>query len=195
MGPFAVSAVAYGLGCIPSGYLVVRLRTGRDVRRLGSGSTGGRNVARQLGAEWGLAVGILDMAKGALAAAVGRAVGRRAMPAALVGVVAGHIWPATLAFRGGRGIAPAFGALAVGDPPVAALSATTFLGGWVATGRTAPGFALGVAAAPLASVALRRPASAAVAAWSAAALVAVGHWPMIRARLRDDARGPRPRWA
>jgi glycerol-3-phosphate acyltransferase PlsY len=190
MGRFAVAAIAYGLGSIPSGYLAVRWRTGRDVRRLGSGSTGGRNVARQLGAEWGLAVGFLDMAKGALAATVGRAVGRHAMPAALVGVIAGHIWPITLAFRGGRGIAPAFGALVVDDPPVAALSAATFLGGWVATGRTAPGFALGVATAPLAAVALRRPAGAMVAIWSAAALVAAGHWPMIRNRLRYPGGGP-----
>jgi glycerol-3-phosphate acyltransferase PlsY len=44
-----VIIIGYGLGCISTGYYLVRLRTGQDIRKLGSGSMGGRNVGRVLG--------------------------------------------------------------------------------------------------------------------------------------------------
>jgi glycerol-3-phosphate acyltransferase PlsY len=49
LAAFVVLVVAYCLGCVSTGYYLARLLTGRDVRTVGSGSTGGTNVGRLLG--------------------------------------------------------------------------------------------------------------------------------------------------
>ena len=64
--------LAYLLGSIPSGLLVVRLATGQDVRAIESGRTGGTNVMRAAGALAGLATALLDVLKGAAAVWVSR---------------------------------------------------------------------------------------------------------------------------
>ena len=62
-----ILAAAYLLGGIPFGYLLTRMAGRGDIRQLGSGNPGATNVLREVGAGWGVAVLILDMAKGALA--------------------------------------------------------------------------------------------------------------------------------
>jgi acyl phosphate:glycerol-3-phosphate acyltransferase len=113
----AVVVAAYLLGCLTAGYYWVQFRAGRDVRGAGSGSTGATNVGRVLGRP-GFAITFLwDCAKGVLA--VWLAGGDPTHPAfpmlAALGVVAGHIWPIQLGFRGGKGIAPALGAMLLWD--------------------------------------------------------------------------------
>lgn len=108
---------SYLLGYVCVGYYLVRFRTGQDVRKLGSGSVGARNVRRVLG-PWGFAATLLgDAAKGALAVWLARhfASDHRIEMLALGAAVAGHIWPAQLQFKGGKGLATAFGALLVFD--------------------------------------------------------------------------------
>src|SRR5262245_65621005 len=67
---------AWLLGTFPSANLVARGK-GRDILREGSGNPGASNVARVLGWKYGLAVLVMDFAKGAVAAGVGHAVGGR----------------------------------------------------------------------------------------------------------------------
>jgi glycerol-3-phosphate acyltransferase PlsY len=113
---------AYLIGGIPFGLLLARAR-GVDIRQVGSGNIGAANVGRALGFRWGLAVFLLDMAKG-LAAVVGAAVifSRSADMAALpsnvrllcwlgVGLAAvmGHNYCVYLGFRGGKGVATSLG--------------------------------------------------------------------------------------
>lgn len=112
---------AYALGCFATGYYIVRARTGQDIRAVDSGSTGARNVSRALG-KTGFVVTLLgDFGKGALAVwAVRYFSGSQLLAAlAMVCVVAGHIWPVTLQFRGGKGAATSLGALLVYDPHLA----------------------------------------------------------------------------
>ena len=120
MAPAAwlVVPAAYLLGGVSPGYLLVRLRTGEDVRRQGSGATGATNSARLLGRRGFILVLFLDAVKGALAAFGGRLVGLENgwEFAAATAVVAGHVWPVQLGFRGGRGLGPLLGAWLVLAP-------------------------------------------------------------------------------
>ena len=108
---------AYALGSVVTGYYLVRLRTGQDIRRLGSGAAGSRNVARSIGLAASAATLAGDAAKGALAvwAAVLFGLDPWAVILVIVAVVAGHIWPPQLRFHGGRGLATAMGAVLVYD--------------------------------------------------------------------------------
>jgi glycerol-3-phosphate acyltransferase PlsY len=112
---------AYMLGCVNTGYYLVRWRTGRDLRTLGSGNAGAKNVGRFLG-PWGFAAALLgDMLKGGLAMLGARLAGWSPGVCVLVlfAVTAGHNWPAQLGFRGGKGLAASFGALLFFDPLLA----------------------------------------------------------------------------
>ncbi len=114
---------AYLLGCVNTGYYLVRWRTGQDLRATGSGNAGAKNASRLLG-PWGFGATVLgDMGKGALAVAAARLLGWNDPAAALaaIAVTAGHNWPVQLGFRGGKGVATAYGALLVFDPLVAGL--------------------------------------------------------------------------
>jgi len=106
---------AYSLGCLTTGYYLVRTRTGQDLRALGSGSVGARNVGRLLG--WrGFVLTVLgDFCKGALAVWAARhfTTDDRLVLLAMLAVVAGHVWPAQLHFQGGKGMATTLGALLV----------------------------------------------------------------------------------
>ena len=108
---------AYLLGCFTAGYYWVRVRTEQDVRAGGSGSTGATNVARLLGRPGFLVTFLLDCAKGVVAVAAAQYAHshRAAVALAMLAVVAGHIWPVHLGFRGGKGVATSLGALLVYD--------------------------------------------------------------------------------
>src|SRR5205823_2993419 len=92
-------------------------RTGKDVREMGSGNIGARNVGRVLGSYgfWVTLVG--DFAKGAVAVWMARyfAADNHVTALAMLAAVLGHVWPIQLGFRGGKGIATSLGALAVCD--------------------------------------------------------------------------------
>jgi glycerol-3-phosphate acyltransferase PlsY len=123
MGLLAI-AVAYLIGAIPTAYLVTRWRTGEDIRTLGGGNVGAANVYREVGHYWGVGVGVFDALKGALAVMLaflmlyGTSQMEFGAPniwvfGAAVAVVAGHIWPVFLRFRGGNGLAPTIGVVFV----------------------------------------------------------------------------------
>src|ERR1041385_8199295 len=106
-----IAVGAYLLGCFATGYYLVRLRTGQDIRELGSGSVGAKNVGRLLGRP-GFVVALLgDLAKGAFAVWAAQHFTKDdwAVQLSLLAVVAGHVWPAQLRFRGGKRGAPPFG--------------------------------------------------------------------------------------
>ncbi len=129
---------AYLLGCFATGYYLVRARTGRDIREFESGSTGARNVGRVLGRS-GFALTVLgDFGKGALAVWSAQEWTRNHHLAALamLAVVTGHIWPAPLRFRGGKGVATSLGALLMFDYRLALVFAALFLAGYVLTRRS-----------------------------------------------------------
>jgi len=129
---------AYLLGCVAAGYYLVRSWVGEDVRELGSGSVGARNVGRVLGKTGFLVTLMCDFGKGGLAVWAARhfTTDERIVAIAMVAVVAGHIWPAQLRFHGGKGMATSLGALLVYDPKLALVYCMLFLGAFVLQWRT-----------------------------------------------------------
>jgi glycerol-3-phosphate acyltransferase PlsY len=129
-----VLLTAYLVAAIPVGLLLGRLG-GVDVRRVGSGNIGATNVLRHGGVLAGITTLLLDAGKGV--AGVGLALrfepdGWLPLAAAVVAVL-GHCYPVYLAFRGGKGVATAAGALAVLSPVLILLSLAVFvvvLVGW-----------------------------------------------------------------
>jgi glycerol-3-phosphate acyltransferase PlsY len=125
----AIVAGAYLLGSIPFSYLIVKVTKGRDVRTVGSGNAGATNVMRAAGKAAGAGALLLDCGKGVAAVAAARALGA---PGAVVGgaaaaVVAGHVFPLFLGFRGGKGVATASGALGALQPGVLAACLVLFV--------------------------------------------------------------------
>jgi len=113
----AVVLAAYAIGCFSSGYWLVRWKTGQDLRTLGTGSCGARNAGRALGSN-GFALTLSgDLAKGGLAVWIAQTItgNDRTALLALMAVTAGHVWPAPLGFRGGKGIATSLAGLLLYD--------------------------------------------------------------------------------
>jgi glycerol-3-phosphate acyltransferase PlsY len=113
-GSIAV-VIGYLLGSIPAAYIVTRLFVGKDIRQLGGGNAGTRNVFSEVGKRAGIIVGIVDLGKGAATIAVAYAF-RVSLPFVLIAglaAVAGHIWSIYRKFTGGNGLATTLGILAV----------------------------------------------------------------------------------
>jgi glycerol-3-phosphate acyltransferase PlsY len=168
---------AYALGCFATGYYLVRARTGRDIREFESGSIGARNVGRLLGKTGFLITLLGDFGKGALAVwAVRHFSGSELLAAiAMNCVVAGHIWPLTLQFHGGKGAATSLGALLVYDPHLALALVVCCLPGVLLLRKlTLPGMAAYVCL-PVVSYWLHRNAVEATLLAVLAALVVFAH--------------------
>jgi glycerol-3-phosphate acyltransferase PlsY len=126
---------AYLLGSIPSGFILGRA-AGIDVRHEGSGNIGATNVARVLGKRHGLLTLLADTAKGIVPILIGQHLGLSNASLALVAIAVfvGHIYPVFLKFRGGKGVATAFGAL-LGLAPWATLAMIFVFGAAVLVSR------------------------------------------------------------
>ncbi|MCS7041569.1 MAG: glycerol-3-phosphate 1-O-acyltransferase PlsY [Bryobacteraceae bacterium] len=150
---FLLLAAAYLLGGIPFGYLIVKLRTGRDVRTMGSGNIGATNVLRTTGRGWGLLTLALDIAKGWAACALMDRFGGGSpewIAAAGVAVVLGHAWPVYLRFQGGKAVASFVGVALHLAPWALAAVAAVFLIAVAATRYVSLGSILGAALFPFA---------------------------------------------
>jgi len=118
MDKIILVVVAYLLGSIPFGYLIVRRKSGADIRETGSGGTGATNVSRRAGKAAGVLTLLLDAAKGSVAVLIARAVSGDdwVIAAAAIAVLVGHIFPVWLGFRGGKGVATGVGIFLVLAP-------------------------------------------------------------------------------
>ena len=105
---------AYLIGGLSPGYWLVKRASGIDLRATGSGATGATNAGRILGKRGFWAVMFFDILKGMLIVLLARHFPSDASLAwqfaASFAVVAGHIWPVWLGFRGGKGVATFYGA-------------------------------------------------------------------------------------
>jgi glycerol-3-phosphate acyltransferase PlsY len=130
-----IVVVAYLLGSVPSGYVLVRLFRHQDIRQTGSGNIGATNVLRSGGKGLAAATFLMDMLKGCAAVWLGGAMGGWLAPgaapddmralAALVAVL-GHIFPVWLGFKGGKGVATGFGVFLVASPWAALAAISVF---------------------------------------------------------------------
>lgn len=116
--------LGYIIGSIPTGYLIVKAKTGQDIRKVGSGSTGATNVKRVLGKKWFFIVMILDAIKGALPVVAAilflHAYSKYGITpvAAAVAVLLGHSKSIFLGFTGGKSVASGVGTILALNPLV-----------------------------------------------------------------------------
>ena len=116
--------MGYLIGSIPTGYLIVKAKTGEDIRKVGSGSTGATNVKRVLGKNWFFIVMLLDAIKGALPVVLAVVF----LPAyakygitpvvAAIAVLLGHSKSIFLGFTGGKSVASGVGTILALNLPV-----------------------------------------------------------------------------
>ena len=133
---------SYLLGSIPFGFLLVWLVRKEDIRTTGSGNIGATNVLRSGAKKLGVLTFILDGAKGYAAVMVAELLARGKEPTSLrhlaitagLFVILGHMFPVWLHFKGGKGVATAFGVFVAFCWP-AALSALALWGAVVALTR------------------------------------------------------------
>lgn len=131
MNAIMALAAAYVLGAIPFGYLLVRWKTGADVRASGSGNIGATNVLRTTGRGAAIATLLLDILKGALAVwLAGRLTAGDPlwMSLAALAVMAGHAYPVFLKFKGGKAVASFIGAFLVLTPLALLATLVVFVG-------------------------------------------------------------------
>jgi glycerol-3-phosphate acyltransferase PlsY len=124
-----VCCVAFLLGSFPSGVVLGRLTTGRDVRRFGSGNIGAANVARFAGFKVGAGVAVIDILKGVVPVLIGQwiGLGPAALTAAAAAAVLGHDFSVFLQFRGGKGVATTLGVMLVLAPLATVLAMVCWL--------------------------------------------------------------------
>jgi glycerol-3-phosphate acyltransferase PlsY len=172
-----VAVVAFLLGSIPFGYLLVRLFRGQDVRRTGSGNIGATNVARTGSKGLAIATLILDALKGYIATAHGfhaahhiaaehpdtvAAMGVEQLGFELAAVAAlcavlGHMFTPWLKFKGGKGVATGVGAFAAIAPRAVLLSLLLFVIVVAITRYVSLGSIAGAAAFPIVAYWLNPP--------------------------------------
>jgi len=147
--------VAYLIGSVPFGYLIVRAGEGGDVRETGSGGTGATNVTRRAGKAAGILTLALDAAKGASVALVARWLLTPEfgvswwVAAASISVIAGHVFPVWLKFRGGKGVATGLGVFLSLSPAAAGCAALVFIAVVWTTRYVSLGSILAAATLPL----------------------------------------------
>ncbi len=164
-----VAVMAYLLGSIPFGYLLVRIFRGEDIRLTGSGNIGATNVARSGAKGLGIATLALDAIKGALAVWLAAvlagskynlcgdffqhpcAPALRLMSLAALFAVLGHVFPVWLRFKGGKGVATALGVFCVLFPTAILVALAIFILVVAVTRYVSLGSILGAIAFPVAA--------------------------------------------
>ncbi|MFZ6818172.1 glycerol-3-phosphate acyltransferase [Undibacterium sp. Ji22W] len=121
---FALTIIAYLLGCLNASFYLARWAAKVDIREFGSGNAGSRNLLRSLGRGYAISAFVWDAAKAFFAVYGAIRLYHPMAPMALsylplvclCAVVAGHIWPIQLGWRGGKGLACLIGGLGAFDP-------------------------------------------------------------------------------
>jgi glycerol-3-phosphate acyltransferase PlsY len=121
---FLACGLSYLLGSLPFSYLVAKRVKGVDIRVVGEGNVGGRNVWHVVGKKYGILASLLDFSKGMGAFGLGYLFGLENLLIWLCGffAVLGHCFPIFLKGRGGKGAAAAMGFLFAMHPIVLCIS-------------------------------------------------------------------------
>jgi acyl phosphate:glycerol-3-phosphate acyltransferase len=153
--PMLLVIIAYLIGSIPFGYLIVRGKGGGDVRETGSGGTGATNVSRRAGRVAGVFTLVLDALKGSFAILIARIVvgptvnAEWWVAAAAIATIVGHIFPVWLGFRGGKGVATGVGVFLILAPVALLCAGVLFLAIVLLTRYVSLGSIIAAATIPL----------------------------------------------
>ena len=177
---------SYLLGCLSTGYYLVRLRTGQDIRNLGSGSTGTRNVGRFLGIRGFIITALGDLTKGIIPVVIALYFEFNIWVVMLViiATVAGHIWPIHLRFKGGRGVVTAAGALIVFDYRIILVAFLIAGLTYVATRRLTLSGLLAISLSPAIAVIFRHNIIVIVGILALVLIILIAHRSYVRDFLR-----------
>ncbi len=149
---FTVVAAAYLLGSVPFGLLLTRLFGAGDLRSIGSGNIGATNVLRTGRKELAVATLLLDLAKGAAAVLLARALFPGTEGLAALAAVIGHCFPIWLRFNGGKGVATTMGVSLALAWPIGLAYAVVWIGVLAVTRISSLGGLTAVIAAPVAAL-------------------------------------------
>lgn len=118
LSSIAVLLACYAFGCASLSYYAVKWRTGKDLWESGSGNVGSTNAGRILGKKAFVVLTVADIARGWVALGFAAWCGLTDwwLCAAGIAVVAGHLWPVQLGFRGGKGMSTSHGAIIYAAP-------------------------------------------------------------------------------
>ena len=177
--------IAYFLGCFSMSILLGR-RAGVDIKKEGSGNAGTTNTLRVLGKKAAAMVLLCDVAKGVIAVLLGRIAGVNCAYACAIFVFAGHIWPAFYGFKGGKGVATAFGACLAVNWKIALLCLAVVVIVTLITKRMSAGSLCGALALPVLSVFIERPF------WPYAAAIAIVILIKHRSNIQRLVKGEEP---
>jgi glycerol-3-phosphate acyltransferase PlsY len=182
LSDYLLILLAYLVGGISPGYLLVRLLLDTDLRTIGSGSLGARNVGRVLGKKGFYFTLVTDILKGAVMVWLA---GWLELPpgvvaAVVVAVIAGHIWPLWLNFHGGKGIATSLGAFGALDYKILLIGGVVLLVSYMMTRRFLPSWVATLVAMPLFAYILGYPMAVVVPLILAAAIIVFAHKENIR---------------
>jgi glycerol-3-phosphate acyltransferase PlsY len=179
MMPLLALVVAYLIGGIPFGYLLVRLKTGQDVRSMGSGNIGATNVLRTSGRVVAVATLFLDIAKGFFAVWLAARLTDDSVTwtsLAALAVMAGHAYPVFLKFRGGKAVASFIGAFLYLTPIPLLATLLVFVIVVAATRQISMGSIIAAASLPLATwLIMHPPKSVVLVSLIAGAFIVVRH--------------------
>ncbi|MDO4745213.1 MAG: glycerol-3-phosphate 1-O-acyltransferase PlsY [Bacillota bacterium] len=141
--------IAYLIGCISPSIMLAKAK-GIDIKKEGSGNAGTTNALRVMGKKAGVITLVVDILKGVIAVAIGFVVGGSvAGMCAAVAVFCGHVWPVFYKFKGGKGVATAFGALLGIDLLMALICLLIVVIAVVLSKRMSVGSILGAACFPI----------------------------------------------
>jgi glycerol-3-phosphate acyltransferase PlsY len=173
----AALGAAYLLGCLNTGYYLVRSQANRDLRETGSGTAGARNVGRVLGRRGFIVTFAGDFVKGVAAVYLARAlrVSDTTLAWTVLAVGVGHVWPVQLRFKGGKGIACTLGALAAVDFRVFLAILAIAAAGWAASRRLQASGMAATVCLPLVGWWLRLPAPQVAGLGAVGALILWSH--------------------
>ncbi len=155
--PAAALAIGYLLGSIPFGLILTRLAGSGDLRQIGSGSIGATNVLRTGRKGLAALTLLLDSGKGAAAVVIAQALDPSLGPLGGLAAFVGHCWPLWLGFKGGKGVATAFGVLLALAWPIALACAGAWAAAVLVFRISSVGGLSAAAAAPVAATVLGRP--------------------------------------
>lgn len=147
----ALLVLAYFIGALPTGLILVRVLRGEDIRHHGSGNIGTVNVLRVAGPAVAATVLLVDVLKGLIPVLVALRAGVApwAVVACGLAAIAGHNWSVFLGFTGGKGIATSFGVLVGLSAPAAVAAAIVWLIAVAITRFASLGSLLAVVSVPI----------------------------------------------
>ena len=184
--------LSYIAGAIPFGMIISRKIAGIDITSKGSGNIGATNVARELGLKWGLLTLLLDLLKGFIPVFITRNyitdIEGLFLISTSLAVLLGHRFSPFLGFKGGKGVATAFGLFLALSPVSAIVSLCIFILTVYISDYISLGSIVGAYVMPLTLSILNKPAALIITAFFTASLILITHRDNITRIIRGEER-------